>query len=92
MEVLCMFMRDEDPLKEINIDISSDREDSPNSQTSPLQSPVTTFCRCDICCKSSQPKSLIYLLDCYSRVAIEERNHPKVQLTLIFSHNTCLAK
>ncbi|XP_068966391.1 ubiquitin conjugation factor E4 B [Bombus flavifrons] len=81
MEVLCMFMRDEDPLKEINIDTSSDREDSPNSQTSPLQSPVTTFCRCDICCKSSQPKSLIYLLDCYSRVAIEERNHPKKSST-----------
>ncbi|CAK9828567.1 Ubiquitin conjugation factor E4 B [Anthophora retusa] len=77
MEVLCMFVRDEDPLKEINVDTSSDREDSPNSQASPLLSPVATFCRCEICCKSTQPKSLTYLLDCYSRVAVEERNHPK---------------
>ncbi|XP_033342971.1 ubiquitination factor E4B isoform X1 [Megalopta genalis] len=77
MEVLCMFTRGEDPLKEINVETSSDREDSPNSQTSPLLSPVGTLCRCDICCKSSQPKSLTYLLDCYSRVAVEERNHPK---------------
>ncbi|KZC14831.1 Ubiquitin conjugation factor E4 B [Dufourea novaeangliae] len=77
MEVLCMFTRGEDPLKEITTETSSDKEDSPNSQTSPLLSPVATLCRCDICYKSSQPKSLIYLLDCYSRVAVEERNHPK---------------
>lgn len=81
MEVLCMFVKDEDPLKEINVDISSNREDSPNSQTSPLLSPVATFCRCDICCKSSQSKSFTYLLDCYSRVAVEERNHPKKSST-----------
>ncbi|XP_076223134.1 ubiquitination factor E4B isoform X2 [Nomia melanderi] len=77
MEILCMFTRGEDPLKEINAKISSDREDSPNSQTSPLLSPVATLCRCDICCNPFQPKSLTYLLDCYSRVAVEERNHPK---------------
>ncbi|XP_076648891.1 ubiquitination factor E4B isoform X2 [Halictus rubicundus] len=77
MEVLCMFTRGEDPLKEINVETSSDREDSPNSQTSPLLSPVAILCRCDICCKLSEPKSFPYLLDCYSRVAVEERNHPK---------------
>ncbi|XP_076290726.1 ubiquitination factor E4B isoform X1 [Lasioglossum baleicum] len=77
MEVLCMFTRGEDPLKEITVETSSDREDSPNSQTSPLLSPVAILCRCDICCKLSEPKSFPYLLDCYSRVAVEERNHPK---------------
>ncbi|XP_017878482.1 ubiquitin conjugation factor E4 B [Ceratina calcarata] len=81
MEVLCMFIRDEDPLKDIVMETSSDREDSPNSQTSSLQSPFTTFCRCDMCCKSSQPKSLTYLLDCYSKIATEERNHPKKSST-----------
>lgn len=83
MEILCMFTRGDDPLKEINADMSSDREDSPNSQASPLLSPIATLCRCDICCKSSQPKSLLYLLDCYTRVATEERNHPKVWLILL---------
>ena len=81
MEILCMFTRGDDPLKEINADMSSDREDSPNSQASPLLSPIATLCRCDICCKSSQPKSLLYLLDCYTRVATEERNHPKKSST-----------
>ncbi|KAG7198729.1 hypothetical protein KM043_001720 [Ampulex compressa] len=83
-EVLNMFARDEDPLKEIATDMSSDREDSPNSQASPLLSPVVTLptyqlptLPLPVGCKSSQPKSLVYLMDCYSRVAIEERNHPK---------------
>lgn len=90
MEILCMFTRGEDPLKEINVKISSDREDSPNSQTSPLLSPVATPCRCDICCKSSQPKSLTYLLDCYSRVAVEERNHPKVLILFVIQASTLI--
>ncbi|XP_015606835.1 ubiquitin conjugation factor E4 B [Cephus cinctus] len=83
MEVLCMFSRGEDPLKEINMDVSSDREDSPNSQASPLLSPVVTLPSCPLAAlpvssgKTSQPRSLVYLLDCYSRVATEERNHPK---------------
>lgn len=85
MEVLYMFSRGEDPLKEITSEISSDREDSPNSQASPLLSPVMTVPSYQLSTlplpagsKSLQPKSLIYLLDSYSRVAIEERNHPKV--------------
>lgn len=84
MEVLYMFSRGEDPLKEIAADMSSDREDSPNSQASPSLSPVVTLPSCPVptlplssSTKSLQPKSLIYLLDCYSRVAVEERNHPK---------------
>lgn len=85
MEVLYMFSRGEDPLKEITSEMSSDREDSPNSQASPLLSPVMTVPSYQLSTlplpagsKSLQPKSLIYLLDSYSRVAIEERNHPKV--------------
>lgn len=85
MEVLRMFSREENPLKNVTVDMSSDREDSPNSQASPLLSPVVTLpsyqlptIPLPIGNKSSQPKSFTYLLDCYSRVAIEERNHPKV--------------
>ncbi|XP_046429762.1 ubiquitin conjugation factor E4 B [Neodiprion fabricii] len=84
MEVLCMFSRGEDPLKEITSDASSDREGSPSSQASPLLSPVVTLPSCPVptlplptAGKSQQPKSLIYLFECYSRVAVEERNHPK---------------
>ncbi|XP_029674814.1 ubiquitin conjugation factor E4 B-like isoform X2 [Formica exsecta] len=84
MEVLCIFSRGENPLKDITVDMSSDREDSPNSQASPLLSPVVALpsyqlptIPLPIGDKSSQPKSLTYLLDCYSRIAIEERNHPK---------------
>lgn len=86
IEVLHMFTLGEDPLKDIAVDMSSDREDSPNSQASPsLLSPVVALPSYElptiplpIGTKSSQPKSLIYLLDCYSRIATEERNHPKV--------------
>lgn len=85
-----MFSRGEDPLKDIAVDVSSDREDSPNSQASPsLLSPVVALPSYElptiplpIGTKSSQPKSLIYLLDCYSRIATEERNHPKVCICL----------
>lgn len=80
-----MFSKGEDPLKDITVDMSSDRQDSPNNQASPLLSPVVALpsyqlptMPLPIGSKSSQPKSLTYLLDCYSRVAIEERNHPKV--------------
>lgn len=86
-----MFSRgEEDPLKDITVDMSSDREDSPNSQASPLLSPVVALpsyqlptIPLPIGDKSSQPKSLTYLLDCYSRIAIEERNHPKVYTYII---------
>lgn len=85
IEVLHMFSRGEDPFKDVTVDMSSDREDSPNSQASPLLSPVVALpsyqlptIPLPIGNKSSQPKSFTYLLDCYSRVAREERNHPKV--------------
>ncbi|XP_034945689.1 ubiquitin conjugation factor E4 B [Chelonus insularis] len=84
MEVLQMFTRGEDPLKEINMDMLSDGEDSPNSQTSPLVSPAVALSSCPLPTlpllsneQKTQPKSLFYLLDCYTRVSIEERNNPK---------------
>lgn len=80
-----MFSKGEDLLSDITIDMSSDRQDSPNNQASPLLSPVMALpsyqlptMPLPIGSKSSQPKSLTYLLNCYSRIAIEERNHPKV--------------
>lgn len=93
MEVLFKFAAGEDPLKDIAVDVSLDCQDSPNSQTSPILSPVTncptshptnqsnTATNED---QSTLPKSLIYLLDSYSRVAVEERNHPKVCFTFNF--------
>lgn len=80
VEVLHMFSQGEDPLKEITMDVSLDLEESPNSQTSPLLSPIMTLPSCPlpaISSDKSQPKSLTYLMDSYTRVAIEERNHPK---------------
>ena len=86
MEVLYMFARGDDPLKEMAINTPSDREDSPHSEASPLLSPVaavgpsssTSWINLPSCSKP-QPKSFDYLMDCYSRVAVEERNHPKVR-------------
>ncbi|XP_029672500.1 ubiquitin conjugation factor E4 B-like [Formica exsecta] len=78
-EVLFMFSRGEDPL----IDVSSDREDSPNNQASPLLSFVGASSSCQLPMipipgdNSSEPKSFTYLLNCYTRIAIEERNHGK---------------
>ncbi|XP_043267135.1 ubiquitin conjugation factor E4 B [Venturia canescens] len=84
MEVMYMFARGEDPMREIVVSTPSDREDSPNSQASPLLSPVATLPSYPVSTlplpsgsKLSQPKSFLYLLDCYTRVAVEERNHPK---------------
>ncbi|KAM0736292.1 Ubiquitin conjugation factor E4 B [Formica fusca] len=80
MEVLCMFWRGEDPLKDITVNMSSGHEDSPNSQASPLLSPVvapSSYQLPTIGDSSLQSKSLTYLLDCYSRIAIEEINHGK---------------
>lgn len=85
MEVMYMFVRGEDPMREIVVSTPSDREDSPNSQASPLLSPIATLPSYSVSTltlpsgsKLAQPKSFLYLLDCYTRVAVEERNHPKV--------------
>ncbi|XP_029668537.1 ubiquitin conjugation factor E4 B-like isoform X2 [Formica exsecta] len=83
-EVLYMFSRGEDPL----IDVSSGCEDSPNSQASPLLSLVVASSSYQLPTisllgdSSLEPKSFTYLLDCYSRIAIEERNHEKSCLLL----------
>lgn len=92
MEVLQKFIHGEDPMKDIAVDnIAVDCKDSPNSQSSPMLSPDA---QSPFGCSSSQsqqlpstldktlqPKNLKYLFDCYSRVAVEERNYPKVCLT-----------
>jgi ubiquitin conjugation factor E4 B len=88
MEVLFKFASGEDPLKDIAVDVSLDCQDSPNDQASPMLSPVTTHpinssanqLNASNEDQSTQSKSLAYLLDSYSRVAVEERNHPKVCL------------
>ncbi|XP_029675459.1 LOW QUALITY PROTEIN: ubiquitin conjugation factor E4 B-like [Formica exsecta] len=80
-----MFSRGEDPL----IDVSSGREDNPNSQASLLlisvRYPVSRqFWTTPLLGDSSlEPKSFTYLLDCYSRIAIEERNHEKQSSVLL---------
>lgn len=93
MEVLYMFSRGEDPMREIAVTPPSDREDSPNSQASPMLSPVAAAALPPYPAstlplpsgsKIAQPKSFLYLLDCYTRVAIEERNHPKVEARILF--------
>ncbi|XP_029679910.1 ubiquitin conjugation factor E4 B-like, partial [Formica exsecta] len=84
-EVLYMFSRGEDPL----IDVSSGREDSPNSQASPLLSFVGASSSYQLPMipipddNSSEPKSFTYLLNCYSLIAIEERNHGKQSCLLL---------
>lgn len=90
IEVLHLFSRGEDLLKDIVIDKLSDCEDSPNSQESPsLLSPIVVppsfelpTIPLPIGTKLTQPKSLLYLLDCYLRIATEEKNHPKVHIYL----------
>ncbi|XP_012285979.1 ubiquitin conjugation factor E4 B [Orussus abietinus] len=82
MEVLYMFTRGADPLEEIFVDPPSDGEDSPVNQASPLLGIVVAprsvpTLSMPSGTKSLQPRSLVYLLDCYSRIAVEERNHPK---------------
>lgn len=86
MEVLFKFVAGEDPLKDIAVDASLDCQDSPNSQTSPMLSPTLVYSSTSSAPiastsnedQSPRTKSLIYLFDSYSRVAVEERNHPKV--------------
>lgn len=93
MEVLFKFVAGEDPLKDIAVDASLDCQDSPNSQTSPMLSPILAYSSNSAVPASTtnneeqspRTKSLIYLLDSYSRVAVEERNHPKV---ILFKFNT----
>ena len=92
MEVLHKIAAGEDPLKDIAVDASLDCRDSPNNLASPLISPAAMDTANppqeemetpneevnQDKAMTPQPKSLIYLLESYARIAIEERNHPKV--------------
>ncbi|XP_057335851.1 ubiquitin conjugation factor E4 B [Microplitis mediator] len=88
MEALKIFTDNEDPLKDITIDILSEGEDSPNSQTSPMVSPAAATSSLASSSgaglplmvtseNKNKPRSFFYLVDCYSRAALEERNNPK---------------
>lgn len=88
-EILFMFPTEQDPLKNITVDISSDcngHQASPPlnpAMTSPsYQFPILT----SLAGSPPQSKNLNYLLDCYSRIATEKRKHPKVQYIHIHTY------
>lgn len=45
--------------------------------------PVTSVSRASDTHQNIHTQSLMYLMDCYARVAVEERNHPKVRTCTI---------
>ncbi|XP_066992504.2 ubiquitin conjugation factor E4 B isoform X2 [Anabrus simplex] len=90
MEVLSQFGRGENPLQDLvcvapGASSTPDNLDSPTSPVavSPLLSPVVTLPHYPMGSTSTETqqtvhtRSLMYLVDCYARVAVEERNHPK---------------
>lgn len=82
MEVLQMFARGEEPLKNIQMDVTISCEEP--SEPSPLVSPALSLQSFATPGPSSSkkqistPASVRYLMDCYSRTVLEERNNPKV--------------
>lgn len=93
MEVLGMFSRGEDPLKEVKklpMDVENDCDESTqDSNNHASNGPVdSSSAQCTESYsiipfvasvnKTSQPKSFVYLTNCYSRIGLEERNQPKV--------------
>ena len=95
MEVLSQFGRGENPLRDLapcsqgtpdNLDSPGVSSSSP-APLSPLLSPVVTLPHHPMAVVSQSADSqhsthtriLMYLMECYARVAVEERNHPKVR-------------
>lgn len=84
MEVLSQIATGNNPLKNLVINTESDNASLNSVTLSPSQSPVVSPVNCPntsvaICASSNSPQSLAinYLTESYSRVAVEERNHPK---------------
>ena len=73
-----------------NLDSPGVSSSSP-APLSPLLSPVVTLphhpmaimCQASDTLQNSHARILLYLMECYARVAVEERNHPKVSSNLV---------
>lgn len=84
MEVWMKMCRGETPLQDLKTQTTSDNLDSPTSPSSPLSSPLHHHTCPPVNVPSGtvpetpQARVVLYLAECYARVAIEERNHPKV--------------
>lgn len=83
MEVWMKMCRGETPLQDLKTQTTSDNLDSPTSPSSPLSSPLHHHTCPPVNVPSGtvpetpQARVVLYLAECYARVAIEERNHPK---------------
>lgn len=87
MEVLSQFSNGNNPLQGLSVSSSGVLDDSPSSPGAP-HTPINLPPLPSSSNQESLPKQtdgLFYLMSCYSRVAVEERNHPKV------NHNQKLA-
>lgn len=85
MEVLCQFASGENPLQGVLCIATGCHDDSPSSPD-PHNSVNTPPLPQNSNDQESVPKQsdgLYYLMNCYSRVALEERNHPKVYLHIL---------
>lgn len=82
MEILCQFASGLDPLHGVPQNVITPNDVSPSSPDLP-STPVNSTCLPDNCYNQNnitkQTDGLYYLMNCYSRVSLEERNHPKVQ-------------
>lgn len=83
MEVLCQFANGDNPFQGLLISTSGAPDDSPNSPDIP-SIPLNLLPQSSNYQENSlkQTDGLSYLMNCYARVAQEERNHPKVSLHL----------
>lgn len=81
MEVLSQFANGENPLQGLSVSSSGILDDSPSSPGAPhtpINLPPLPQSSSNQEASFKQTDGLWYLMSCYSRVAVEERNHPKV--------------
>lgn len=87
MEILHQFADgDDNPLKALSVSSTAATSDSPSSPSASQNAVNLTPLPQSSVNQESIPKQnvgLHYLMNCYSRVAIEERNHPKVSYFFI---------
>lgn len=87
MEVLLQFANGENPLQGLSVSLSGILDDSPSSPGAPhtpINLPPLPQSSGNQETSSKQTDGLCYLMSCYSRVAVEERNHPKVNFSINF--------